>query len=135
MARKSSVRARAKTKKAGAKAGRPTIPKLLFAQASPHSIGGMSMFDIRGACRTATSYRISVRYRNLLMRAAQALQDAGFQVLQISAYTINIAAPIATYERAFRTKISRKNRRRSNGQGVVDSRDFLHGPDTPLISA
>jgi hypothetical protein len=77
MARKSSVRARAKTKKAGAKAGRPTIPKLLFAQASPHSIGGMSMFDIEGPVGTDIVPNF-MSDTDLLTQAAQALQDAGF---------------------------------------------------------
>lgn len=130
MARKSSVRARAKTKRAGTQAGRPTIPKLLYAQASPHSIGGMSMFDMEGPVGTDIVSNF-MSDADLLTQAAQALQDAGFQVLQVSAYTINIAAPIVTYERAFRTKIVPEELETIKSQGITDTATFFTVPDAP----
>ncbi len=130
MARKSSVRARAKTKRAGTKAARPSIPKLLFAQASPHSIGGMSMFDMEGAVG-ADIVSNFMSDTDLLTQAAQALQDAGFQVLQVSAYTINIAAPIATYERAFKTKVVPEELPTIKSQGITDTATFFTVPDAP----
>lgn len=131
MARKSSVRARAKkSKRAGAKAGQPTIPKLLYAQASPHSIGGLSMFDMEGPVGPDIVPNF-MSDADLLTQAAQALQDAGFQVLQVSAYTINIAAPIATYERAFRTKVVPEELETIKSQGVVDTATFFTVPETP----
>jgi hypothetical protein len=130
MARKSSVRARAKSKRAGAQAGRPSIPKLLFAQASPHSIGGMSMFDMEGPVGTDVVSNF-MSDTDLLTQSAQALQDAGFQVLQISAYTINIAAPIATYERAFKTKVVPEELETIKSQGVTDTATFFTVADAP----
>ncbi len=127
MARKSSVRARAKTKRTGTQAGRPSIPKLLYAQASPHSIGGMSMFDIEGPVG-ADIVSNFMSDADLLTRTAQALQDAGFQVLQVSAYTINIAAPIATYERAFKTESGPARVADDQEPGRHRYRYLLHGP-------
>ena len=130
MARKRSVRARAKptTRRAGTQAG--TIPKLLFAQVSPHSIGGMSMFDMEGPVG-ADIVSNFMSDTDLITRTTYALQDAGFQVLQVSAYTINIAAPIATYERAFKTKVVPHELPTIKSQGISDTATFFSVPDTP----
>ena len=85
--------------RAKAAGGDFSIPKLLFAQASPHSIGGVSMFDVDGPVDSEMVENF-MSDDDLINRCAQALADAGFQVLGASPYTINIAAPISTYERA-----------------------------------
>src|SRR3954453_17656932 len=132
MPRKRSVRARAKTRtrRADTKAGRPSIPKLLYAQVSPHSIGGMSMFDMEGpiAADIVSNFMSDAA---LITHTTSALQDAGFQVLQVSAYTINIAAPIATYERAFKTKVVPEELPTIKSQGITDTATFFTVPDTP----
>ena len=53
----------------------------------------MSMFDMEGAVG-ADIVSNFMSDTDLLTQAAQALQEAGFQVLQISRTTINIAAPL-----------------------------------------
>jgi hypothetical protein len=109
MAKKAEVLRAAKSKarargSASTKSGKFSIPKLLYAQVSPHSIGGMSMFDLEGPVATDIVSNF-MSDGDVITRAAQALEAAGFTILQISPYTINIAAPIATYEKAFKTKI------------------------------
>ncbi len=81
-----------------------SIPPRLFANVSPHSVGGMSMFDYAGPF-DASIVSNFMSEEDLIYRTAGALQDAGFEVLQLSPYTINVAAPIATFERAFKTRI------------------------------
>jgi hypothetical protein len=66
------------------------------------------------------------------------LQDAGFQILQISPITINIAASRETYERAFRTTIVAEERPVIKEVGVVADNaplataTYLDSPDTAL---
>ena len=75
------------------------LPRLVYAQASPRSQGGVSMFAMdsvdaagAGAVESETS---------IVLAAAERLQTAGFQVLQTSSTTINIAGAPGLYERAF----------------------------------
>lgn len=107
-------------KTSGARKGKPSIPKILYAQVSPHSVGGMSMFDVDGFVDTDVVANF-VSEDHVIMRAAQGLQDDGFEVLQRSPYTINIAAPIKTYERAFKTKIAPHELDTLKGGGVKDT--------------
>ena len=52
-------------------------------------------------------------------------------MLQVSAYTINIAAPIATYERAFKTKVVPEELPTIKSGGITDTATFFTVPDAP----
>ena len=125
-AAKPAARKRARSEPAG---GESSIPKLLFAQASPHSMGGVSMFDVDGPIDSDMVENF-MSDDDLINRCAQALADAGFQVLGASPYTINIAAPISTYERAFNTSITAHELPTLKNQGVKDSATFFSSEDT-----
>ena len=128
MAKKPVVRARAKTAARKAGANEPSIPKLLYANVSPHSIGGMSMFDFEGPVG-ADIVSNFMSDADLTTRTALALQEAGFSVLQVSAYTINIAAPIDTYERAFKTKVVPHELPTIKSGGVSETATFFSVAD------
>jgi hypothetical protein len=76
------------------------LPERIFAQASPHSQGGVSMFDAGSAIDSTTVANFHSE-DDLITRAALRLKDAGFEVLQISQSTINIAGSPKLYEDAF----------------------------------
>jgi subtilisin family serine protease len=65
----------------------------------------------------------------LVEDASARLRDAGFEVLQVSPVTINIAAPAAAYERVFETELyteerpALKPRRRRDTATVIDCAD------------
>lgn len=123
---KPAARKRPRSEPAG---GVSSIPKLLFAQASPHSIGGVSMFDVDGPVDSEMVENF-MSDDDLINRCAQALADAGFQVLGASPYTINIAAPISTYERAFKTSITAHELPTLKNQGVKDTATYFSTENT-----
>lgn len=106
-----------------------SIPERLFANVSPHSIGGLSLFDYGGPF-DADIISNFMSDEDLIRRAAQALQDAGFDVLQLTPYTINVAAPIATFERAFKTHIVAHELPTLKSGGVQDTATYFSAEDT-----
>lgn len=106
-----------------------SIPPLLFANVSPHSVGGLSMFDYGGHFDADTISNF-MSEDDLIRRSAAALEDAGFQVLQLSPYTINVAAPIATFERAFKTHIKAEELSTLKSGGEEDTATYFTGEDT-----
>lgn len=94
-----------------------SIPDRLFANVSPRSIGGLSLFDYEGPV-DADVVANFMSEGDTTLRAAQALRDAGFEVLQLTPYTINVAAPISTYERAFRSQVVAEELPTLKGAGV-----------------
>ena len=83
------------------------VPPCIFAQASPISLGGVSLFDAGRHIRTMSA--ASFYSAPAVVEAAAArLQQAGFEVLQKTALTINIAGSLETYERAFGRKLMTK---------------------------
>ena len=104
------------------------LPRTIFAQASPISVGGTSLFAVdKGATgRTVARFRSEPR---VVRRAADRLRRAGFKVLQVSDVTINIAGSASLYERTFKTKLVTqertvlKERRRREPATFIDSAD------------
>jgi subtilisin family serine protease len=64
--------------------------------------------------------------------AVDRLRQAGFDILQVTSLTINIAAPARTYERAFKTKIVAEERQTIKERGRKDKATFLDSPDTKV---
>lgn len=100
------------------------MPQRIYAQASPHSQGGVSLFagqeqitehNVEGFCSES----------DLISRSVSRLREAGFEVLQVSATSINIAGTQAQFEAAFNTRISTDERPVLKSQGVEDTVTFL----------
>jgi len=89
--------------------GEVKVPPKLFANASPHSIGGVSMFAA-GDQINADTVANFFSEEQLVANAVEKLKAAGFEILQVSDISINIAAPIEVYEKAFNCKISSEER-------------------------
>jgi subtilisin family serine protease len=123
--RKATGRARA------ARAAKPSVPDVIYAQASPHSMGGVSMFASQTQIHASTVMNF-LSEEGLITRAVARLQEAGFTVLQASQLTINIAGSRSTYERAFNTQIVAEERPTIKELGVETTATYLECPDTDL---
>lgn len=135
-------------KRAAKKAGRPTkaarakkaaprrargaaLPGVVFAQASPRSLGGVSLFDTTRSV-DAASVPAFASDEGLTRTAASRLQAAGFEVLQISPVTINIAGPPSLYEEVFNTRLVTEERPVIKPGARADTATFIDSPDTDL---
>ena len=114
-----------------AKTKKPTIPRLIYAQASPRSLGGVSLFDAQGQINSQTVANFQSE-GSLVARAAEQLQQAGFEILQVTSLTINIAGSRETYESAFNTRIIAEERPAIKEFGQETTATFLDSPDTEL---
>jgi hypothetical protein len=121
----------ARASKRSASADSSAFPDLIYAQASPRSIGGGSLFDA-GPSVTAQTVPAYFSDGQVVQAAATRLQEAGFRVLQVSSTTINIAAPRATYEEAFGTTLVTEEREVLKPGQNKDTATFIECPDTPL---
>lgn len=90
------------------------LPKLVFAQASPHSLGGTSLFDADGKLDASTVEDFRSEER-IYSRAAKELADAGFTILRHDPdrLTINFAGPPRLFSTVFGSPI------------VTDERDVI----------
>ncbi|MFY2558523.1 hypothetical protein ACN469_12905 [Corallococcus terminator] len=59
----------------------PSLPPRVFAQASPRSIGGVSLFDVQEQISTASVVNF-LSERDIVQRAVLRLKDAGFDILR-----------------------------------------------------
>ena len=108
----------------------PTVPDLVFAQASPRSLGGTSLFESSPACSRDAMAMTSER--NVIRDAAAQLRMAGFSVLQVSSTTINIAGPPTLYEQAFECRLTAEERPARKAQSPDDTATFIECPDTDV---
>lgn len=104
------------------------LPDRIYAHASPVSISGQSMFAQTGMIHQ-NSVAALASQPDVSRNAAQRLADAGFEILQITPLTINIAGTQEQYEKVFRTKIVEKEMASPSGHSVT----FLDSPDTQML--
>jgi hypothetical protein len=102
----------------------------VYAQASPRSLGGVSLFDA-GAV-TAESAANFASDDATIRNAVGRLRSAGFQVLHESRTTVNIAGPAALYQRVFDTTLEAQERPVIKEQGREDTATFVESMDTDM---
>jgi hypothetical protein len=108
------------------------IPHRIFAQVSPKSIGGTSLFDAEQYLRAETiGYFTSET--DVIRRALSRLEDAGFEILQANTVAINIAGTQKNYERAFGVALQAEERECLKVVGGNDNHaTFIDVKDTPM---
>lgn len=106
------------------------LPRLVYAQASPRSVGGRSMFEMGSV--TSDSVTAVMSEPDMVLGAATQLQQAGFTVLQVSQTSINIAGPAQLYRDAFECTLQSEDREVVKEQGRQDVAQFVECPDTDL---
>jgi hypothetical protein len=107
------------------------LPERVYAQASPHSVGGTSMFDVAGAITQETAVNFASEDQ-MVLGAASRLQSAGFEVLHVSRLTINIAGPPRLYEEVFGTQLRAQERSVIKEQAREDTATFVESMDTEM---
>jgi subtilisin family serine protease len=126
-AKKASPRSAKYGKKS--KSEEPKLPPKIFAHVSPSSIGGTSMFEGQEQINSETVMNFASE-SEVVQGAVARLQEAGFEILQVTPLTINIAGTAATYRKAFDTNIVAEERPTIKEGGRKDTATFLDSPDT-----
>jgi len=85
------------------------MPEKIFAVASPRSLGGVSMFDAQAQIGAHNVVNF-LSDEEMTYRAVRRLQDAGFDVLQVTPTTINIAGSPTQFTDAFNTSLFMEQR-------------------------
>ncbi|MFE7760447.1 S8 family serine peptidase [Streptomyces sp. NPDC057438] len=118
------------------------LPSIVYAQASPRSIGGTSLFEAGPATeRTAQSVQSEVR---VVEEAARQLREAGFTVFREAGRarggpaelapeaTLNISGPPDLYERAFHCSLQPEERPVLKEHQREDLATFVECPQTDM---
>ena len=100
------------------------FPERIYAVASPHSIGGVSLFT-PGVLADSSTVANFVSEEDVLERAIQELNDAGFEILQATPIMINIAGDRRTFERAVRNDARCHGATRGEGRRRGGHRNLL----------
>jgi hypothetical protein len=76
------------------------MPKRIFAQVSPLSAGGASLFESMGkiTSETVVNFRLE---QYIISEYASILSMAGFEILHMGNQTINLAGSRTTYEKTY----------------------------------
>ncbi|AZQ32115.1 peptidase S8 [Streptomyces cyaneochromogenes] len=117
------------------------LPSIVYAQASPRSIGGTSLFEA-GAITARTAQAVQSEPR-IVDRAAQQLREAGFTVFQDTPpergvrelapqATLNISGPPDLYERAFGCSLEAEERPVLKENQREDLATFVECPQTDM---
>jgi subtilisin family serine protease len=104
------------------------VPDLVYAHASPVSIGGVSLFDM-GEIITQKTVQAVTSPPNVVRAAAAQLSSTGFIVLSATDRSINFAGPPDLFEKAFRTKIVEREIPLPRGATAT----HLTSPDTDTL--
>ena len=119
----------AKAKKSNAAA--PKLPPIVYAEASPRSLGGTSLFASTALVSGETVRRFHSE-EEVKVEAAVQLQAEGFDVLYVGDSTITVGAPASLYERVFDTRIVAEERETRKSLGRIEPATVLDCPDTDL---
>jgi hypothetical protein len=125
---------RARPKKEAIKGGTRSadpLPTRIFAQVSPRSVGGVSMFEAQAQIRSDTVGNFFSE-GDVVNAAVGRLQEAGFDILQISPMTINIAGSPTLYRDAFNTDLVVIDRPVIKEQAKEAVAQFIDSPDTEI---
>ncbi len=106
------------------------LPRVLYAQASPRSIGGRSLFEASAVSSDEVGNYTSDDA--LYQRAVSELKNAGFDVLQPGACTINIVATPERFESVFGTKLITQERPVVKERAREDTATFIDSTDTDV---
>lgn len=89
------------------------------------------MFEAQGQINSETVENFFAE-DDIIARSVERLQQAGFEVLQVSPALINIAGSRRTYEQAFNTQLITEERPVIKEGAVEDTATFMEDPSTEL---
>jgi len=120
----------AKAKAKGSKRTAAKLPPVVYAEASPRSVG-TSLFATAAPVTRETVEQFHSEAEVTAEAVAQ-LQSSGFDVLNVGDTTITIGAAAEVYERVFQTRIVAEQRETRKTRGRVEPATVLDSPDTPV---
>jgi subtilisin family serine protease len=109
----------------------PRFPERIFALASPHSLGGTSLFE-PGVSADATTVGEFASEAEVVSRAVDGLAEAGFEVLQATPLMINFTGAKELFESAFGISLVAEERPVLKPRGREDSATFIEAPATDV---
>ncbi|HDZ14269.1 MAG TPA: peptidase S8, partial [Pricia sp.] len=109
----------------------PNVPKVIFAQVSPKSIGGQSLFE-SGVLATSQNIQNYLSEKEVTLKAVEVLKKAGFRVLQITNTTINISGSASVYKDAFGQEIIAEERESFKSGGEKEMVTYLDTVQTDI---
>lgn len=119
--------AKARTTKQAA----PKVPSVVYAEASPRSVQGTSLFATSTPVTRETVRQFHSEEGVTEAAVAQLLSE-GFDVLNVGDTTITIGAPARLYERVFKTTIVAEERKTRKERRRVEPATVLDSPGTPV---
>jgi len=105
------------------------VPKQIFAQVSPKSIGGRSLFS-ESTLIDKNNVKNYFSERKVIKQAAEYLKNQGFNVLQITNTTINVSGSKSIFRRAFGKNIIPRELETMKNGPEKDYVTYLDCPDT-----
>jgi subtilisin family serine protease len=106
------------------------LPDRIFAQVSPRSVGGVPLFQASGV--TADNVVAYASEDAVIAEAVSRLHGAGFEVLQTSRTTINIAGSARLYQDVFGTGLVIEDRPVIKPGGVEDVAQFIETTNSDM---
>jgi serine protease AprX len=106
----------------------PELPSKIYAEAVVRSVTGTSLLRSSSLVTSENVFQFQAE-PNLLTLAAQRLNAAGFEVLNIGKASISIAAEAEVYERAFRTTLEAVERPVLKEMGQPSTATFINSVD------
>lgn len=134
--KQSALRAQGRTTRTGTKrkAGlaAPHLPPRIYANASPHSLGGVSLFDVGDQVNAETVANFASEDA-LIERAVARLMEGGAEVHQVSDTLINFSATPKQFEAMFNATVVAEDREVIKGGAVHDTATFVecHNHELP----
>lgn len=105
-----------------------SLPSRIFAQASPRSIGGVSVFDAdRIGPDNVAAFASDT---GVVLGAVSLLREYGFDVLQISPISINFAGTQEQFARAFKTELVQREVDVLRPSGERETRRYIDSAET-----
>lgn len=104
------------------------LPDIVYAQASPRSVGGVPLFDAGVHISQRTVYAVTSAPQ-VIQAAVVQLYAAGFEILSVTSVAINFAGSPDRFEKAFRTRIVEKEVDLPRGATTT----YLDSPDTDVL--
>lgn len=118
-------------KSSSSSSNKPKLPPRIFAQVSPHSVGGSSLFAAQEQINSETIPNFFSE-SDVVEEAVARLIEAGFEILQITPLTINIAGSAEAYRRAFDTNIVAEERPVIKSMNRHTTATFIDSTDTAM---
>ena len=109
----------------------PKVPSVVYAEASPTSILGTSLFATSAPVTRETVHGFRSE-EGVVIEAIAQLQSEGFDVLNVGETSITIGGPPRLYERVFKTPIVAEERITRKSARRVEATTRLDSPDTPV---